>query len=81
MAWLILGIVVFFAVHLLPTVVPLRESAVRKLGESVYKGIYSVVAVVGLVMIIWGTATAEFVPLWEPPPGADQQPYLWCWLP
>ena len=67
MAWLTFGIVVFFAVHLLPTILPLRESAVRKLGESAYKGIYSVVAVVGLVMIIWGTATAEFVPLWEPP--------------
>ena len=67
MSWLVLGIVVFFAVHLLPTVPALRAVAVEKLGGSAYKGTYSALAAAGLVMIIWGKVTADFVPLWEPP--------------
>ena len=66
MAWLILEIVVFFAVDLLAVVPALRNTAVRQLGETAYKGIYSVIAAMDLVMIIWGKTTAEVVPLWEP---------------
>ena len=67
MIWLVLGIVVFFTVHLLPTVPVLRAATMEKLGASAYKGVYSGFAAAGLVMIIWGKATADFVPLWEPP--------------
>ncbi|WP_018697857.1 NnrU family protein [Amorphus coralli] len=50
----ILGLVIFFGTHLLPADTGLRAAIRTKLGESGYRVIYSVIAFVGLVMIIWG---------------------------
>lgn len=50
----ILGLVIFFGTHLLPADTGLRATIRAKLGEGGYRAIYSVVAFVGLVMVIWG---------------------------
>lgn len=50
----ILGLVIFFGTHLLPTDTGLRASIRTRLGEGPYRAIYSIVAFVGLVLIIWG---------------------------
>jgi len=67
MTLLIVGIVVFFAIHLVPSLPPLRGSAVQRLGENTYKMIYTAVAAAGLVLIIWGKATAGYIHLWTSP--------------
>ncbi|MDQ0315602.1 NnrU family protein [Amorphus orientalis] len=64
------GVVVFFATHLLPTAPALRERFVARLGDNGYRGLYSLVAFVGLVMIIWGYGewrTAGPAVLYVPP--------------
>lgn len=52
---LILGLVLFLGIHsttlLAPTV---RQQQVARLGLLPWKGIYSLIALVGLVLIVWG---------------------------
>ncbi|MGZ5397296.1 MAG: NnrU family protein, partial [Mycobacterium sp.] len=46
-----------------------RSKQVARLGLRTYKNIYSVVALAGLVLIVWGygLARADPVALWTPP--------------
>lgn len=52
----ILGLVIFFATHLLPADTGLRAGLRNRMGEGPYRIVYSIVAFVGLVLIIWGYA-------------------------
>ncbi|CAB1057031.1 hypothetical protein D1BOALGB6SA_1770 [Olavius sp. associated proteobacterium Delta 1] len=67
MLLLILGMVIFIAVHLIPTFVDLRQKLIAWKGEAFYKGGYSCAAFVGLILIIIGKGRAAHVPLWDPP--------------
>jgi uncharacterized membrane protein len=67
---LIAGLVVFFAVHSIAIVADdWRRRMIVRLGEWPWKGLYSVIAVAGLLLIIWGYALArqEPVVLYTPP--------------
>jgi len=64
---LLLGIFIFFGVHLVPSFVDFRLKLISKLGEGPYKGLYSLLALVGLILIIYGKSIAEFQVIWEPP--------------
>lgn len=55
---LIAGLLLFLGLHLLPTVPALRGAAAGALGENRYKGLFSLVSAVGLVLIVWGYAGA-----------------------
>jgi len=63
---LLLGIIIFFGLHLVPSVVSFRGPIVRRLGERKYTVLYSILALIGLVLIIYGMATAEYKPIWKP---------------
>jgi uncharacterized membrane protein len=70
MTVLILGLVVFFATHSVRIFADgWRAKQVARLGLRKYKNIYSVVALAGLVLIVWGygIARADPVVLWTPP--------------
>lgn len=54
MVLMIAGLVVFFAIHLLPTQVEVRRGVVERFGEGGYKGFFSIVSAVGLALIIFG---------------------------
>ncbi len=58
MTLLILGLVVFLGIHMVPALPALRSTVASRLGENRYKGLFSIVAGIGLVMIIWGYAIA-----------------------
>jgi uncharacterized membrane protein len=67
---LILGIVLFVGVHVFSTLRGPRAALIGKLGANGYKGAYSVVAGLGLLLIVWGFSRyrAEgLIPVWEPP--------------
>ncbi len=57
MALLILGMLVFFGIHLLPSLPRKRHKLIKLLGEKGYKITYGLIAFVGLVLIIWGYAS------------------------
>ena len=70
MIYLILGLVIFFAIHLVTMLAPKwREAKIASLGENKWKGIYSIASLVGFVLIIWGYSLArpDAVELFTPP--------------
>lgn len=72
MLLLILGLVIFIGIHLVPTCPSTRGTATSRFGENAYKGLFSLVALVGLVLIIYGFGEARNAAsgnplLWNPP--------------
>jgi uncharacterized membrane protein len=67
----ILGLVVFLGAHVFVTMRDRRAALVAKLGEWPYRGLFSLVAIVGVVLIAYGFASyraAGFITVWNPPP-------------
>ena len=67
MAILVAGLVVFIGIHALPWHGSLRTQLVDKLGFNQYRALFSLVALVGLILIIVGKVRADFHSLWVPP--------------
>jgi uncharacterized membrane protein len=70
MLQLILGLVLFLGSHSVSIVAkPWRDAMVAKLGEWPWKGLYSVVSLLGLVLIVRGYGEARLDPmvLYSPP--------------
>jgi uncharacterized membrane protein len=73
MTLLVLGLVIFLGLHSTRIVSESgRERAIARIGEGPWKGLYSLVSVIGFVLIIWGFARARYdaSQLWTPPAGA-----------
>jgi uncharacterized membrane protein len=67
MAWLVAGLVLFFAVHAFSTLRGARARAMQALGGKPYKAVYSLASLAGFVLIVIGMGTAARTPLWAPP--------------
>jgi len=70
LAVLILGLVVFLGVHVVTTVRDLRARLIERIGLASYKGLYSLVAIVGFVLIIIGFRqyrATGWIDIWNPP--------------
>lgn len=70
MLLLILGLIVFFGIHSVRIVAPdWRDARIASMGEGPWKGLYSLISLVGLVMIVWGfgIARGETGMLYQPP--------------
>jgi uncharacterized membrane protein len=65
MATLIVGLLLFLGVHLLREF-RLRGRAIEKLGERQYRLAFTLLASIGLLLIVWGKSQAPFVMLYEP---------------
>jgi uncharacterized membrane protein len=66
----IIGLVVFLGAHVFVSMRGHRAALIAKLGEGPYKGLFSLVSVVGLVLIGYGFARYRAegpIPLWYPP--------------
>jgi len=50
---LYLGMALFFGIHVL-TSTPLRAAFVGMIGEKPYKGVFSLISLIGLGLIVWG---------------------------
>ena len=67
-----LGLAFFFAVHLLPASPGIRDGLVERFGKGAYMAIFSVLSLVGLVLIVYGFWKLQAHPgknpqLWAPP--------------
>ena len=70
MIWLLAGLVLFLGVHSVRMVAPaFRDRMIAQRGEGAWKGIYSVLALIGFVLLVWGYGQARLVAplLYEPP--------------
>ena len=70
MGWLFVGLLVFLVPHSVGLAAPQwRARQVARLGERPWKGLYSLVSLVGLVLVIWGYGHARATPvvIWTTP--------------
>ena len=70
MGMLILGLVIFLGVHSVRIVADdWRSQTIAKRGEGAWKGLYSLLSILGFGLIIWGYGLARQQPvvLWMPP--------------
>lgn len=69
---LTLGLLLFFAVHLVPTSPSLRQGLAERFGENGYKIGFSVLSLAAFVLIVVGYHKLQVMPgknpvLWDPP--------------
>ena len=66
----ILGLVIFIGAHVFVTMRDHRAAIIDRIGEGPYKGLFSLVSIVGIVLIGYGFALyrqAGLIPVWYPP--------------
>jgi uncharacterized membrane protein len=67
---LIAGLILFLGAHTFTTFRTARAGAIARLGEGPFKGLHSLVALAGFILIVWGFRSyreAGLIPLWTPP--------------
>ena len=69
---MVIGLVLFFAIHLVPANVDLKNGLIGRFGNTGYKAIFSVVSLIGLALIVLGFYKLQLHPgknpqLWVPP--------------
>jgi uncharacterized membrane protein len=68
-----LGLILFFSIHMLPFYPEYRAQLIEKLdndtidAEGMYKIIFSVISLVGLIFVGIGKGSIEFIGLWDTP--------------
>ena len=72
MLLLVIGLAIFFVVHMIPTAPDVRRTFVERFGETPYKIAFSVASLVGFVIIVMGYHKLQLMPgknpqLWDPP--------------
>lgn len=68
--WLVLGLAIFIGGHLFTRIRGMRERLIAAKGESFYRVVYSLVAIMGLAMIAHGFGAyraAGYIQIWNPP--------------
>ena len=66
----IIGLVIFLGSHVFVTMRDERASLVARIGEWPYRGLFSLVAIVGILLIAYGFASyraAGMITVWDPP--------------
>ena len=81
MTILMIGLVLFFGVHLAATIPSIKKQVTKRFGDNGYKGIHALVSVIGLGLMIWGYANKPMIslPEWVAPGWAYKAviPLLW----
>jgi uncharacterized membrane protein len=67
MTLLTIGLLLFFAIHLLPRQESLKQQLQDRLGKRGYLFGFSLLSIITLLLIIYGKATAPYIELWTPP--------------
>lgn len=67
---LIAGLVLFLGTHAFTMAREPRAALIGRIGAGPYRGLYSLVSLIGLVLIVYGFGAyraSGYVPLWDPP--------------
>src|SRR2546427_11947672 len=70
LAILILGLAIFIGTHVFVSLRDHGEKLIARIGELPYKGAFSVVSILGVVLIVYGFALYRrtgLIPVWSPP--------------
>ncbi len=80
---LILGLVLLLGAHVLTSFRATRAGLIERYGLPAYRGAYSVVSTLGLILIVWGFAhyrAGDWVQLWTPPAWGRHIAMLLVWI-
>ena len=83
MLLLVFGIILFLGTHSLSTAPHMRSTLASRFSENGYKVIYSILSVLGLVLIVKGFGdyrASRMIPVWEPPRGLRHVALLLMWF-
>jgi len=83
LAIMILGLAVFVGMHLVTTQREQRAALIARMGEGGYKGLYTLVSIVGVVLIAWGFAryrATGWIDGWYPPLWTRHSTVLLMWI-
>ena len=69
---MVIGLILFFAIHLVPSNVELKNGLIARFGPGGYKAIFGFFSLVGLALIVLGFYKLQLHPgknpiLWDPP--------------
>ena len=69
---MVIGLILFLAIHLVPTNVELKNGLIARFGNGGYKAIFGLFSLVGLALIVLGFYKLQLHPgknpiLWDPP--------------
>jgi uncharacterized membrane protein len=70
LAILILGLAIFIGTHLFVSLRAQREKLIARIGAGPYKGVFSLVSILGLVLVVYGFSLYRregLIPVWSPP--------------
>ena len=70
LAILVLGLVIFIGGHVFVSMRGHREKLIARMGEGPYKGAFSLVSILAVVLIVYGFARYRregLIPVWDPP--------------
>ena len=67
MSLLIAGLVLFMAVHLIPSAPRLRAALVERLGAKPYRGVFSAVTLLSVAAVVWGFSRSPIEAVYAPP--------------
>src|SRR5690242_1538981 len=70
MSLLVLGLIIFIGAHSFTMARNVRAQAIAALGEGPYKGLYSLVSLLGIALIAWGFGSYRaggYIQVWDPP--------------
>ncbi|MCL2162438.1 MAG: NnrU family protein [Betaproteobacteria bacterium] len=83
MTSMLLGLVLFFSAHSLQIARRVRLSLLERMGTTPYRAVYSIVSLVGLVLIGFGFAdyrSGGLIPVWFPPLWMKHMALLLNWF-
>jgi uncharacterized membrane protein len=78
----ILGLVILLGAHVFVTMRDRRATLVKAIGEGPYKGLFSLVSLIGIVLVGYGFAwyrDAGLIQLWSPPAWTRQIVVVLMW--
>ncbi|HEY6858330.1 MAG TPA: NnrU family protein [Pseudolabrys sp.] len=67
---LVLGLMVFLGTHVFVSFRDARAGVIARVGLPAYRGVFAVVALIGLTLIVWGYGQYRahgFIQVWSPP--------------
>ncbi len=68
MIWLVLGLCLWCAMHLMPSVArPLRTTLIESLGDKPYRIIFAITIFISIALMVLGWRSAEQWAIYEPP--------------
>jgi uncharacterized membrane protein len=83
MVQLLFGLVLFLGIHSLQSLAPrVRQQAIARWGALGFKGVYTLISLLGLYLLVQGYGQARLDPvvLWTPPRGMQHATILLMWL-